>query len=257
MVNSTIWDNGNFYPAGSIVNQGDSYYQAITNVPDGTAIDNTTYWRPYTPPTQETEMTTRPKDQAINDAILTQADVEVPLSGYDTQTLYVLPATVDNQPANPNGLTADGTYSTVDGTEGGANLSPENDGYTVGYLTGDGIPPNGFPTSAGTSFPSNPVVGDFSLRLDYFPNRLFRYNGTRWLRIEDNVRTNLNNGSSNNTLRSGFVNNTYTVPTKDMGNIPSRQSLSEILKPRADNGDQNGNKPANGFPDTQPNQRSS
>ena len=257
MVNSTIWDNGNFYPAGSIVNQGDNYYQAITNVPDGTEIDNTSYWRPYTPNTQETEMTTRPKDQEINDAILTQADVEVPLSGYDTQTLYVLPATVDNQPANPTGLLADGTYATADGTEGGANLSPDSDGYTVGYLTGDGIPPNGFPTSAGTSFPTNPVVGDFSLRLDYFPNRLFRYNGTRWIRIEDNVRTNLNNGTSNNTLRSSFVNNTYTVPTKDMGNIPSRQSLSEILKPRADNGDQNGNKPANGFPDTQPGQRSS
>jgi hypothetical protein len=46
-------------------------------------------------------------------------------------------------------------------------------------------------------------------------------------------------------LRSGFVNNTYTTRTNDIGNIPSRQSLSEILKPRADNGDQGGFLPPN------------
>ena len=57
------------------------------------------------------------------------------------------------------------------------------------------------------------------------------------------MRTNLNNGSSNNTLRSTFVNNTYTVRTKDLGEVPSRQSLSEILRPRADNGDAGGDKP--------------
>jgi hypothetical protein len=37
-------------------------------------------------------------------------------------------------------------------------------------------------------------------------------------------------------LRAGFVNNTGNVATTDRGNIPSRQSLSEILKPKADNG---------------------
>jgi hypothetical protein len=71
------------------------------------------------------------------------------------------------------------------------------------------------------------------------------------------VRTNLTPGASNDTLRSGFVNNTYTVNTTDMGNIPSRQSLSEILKPRADNGDQGGNFPPNPYPNTQPGQKSS
>jgi hypothetical protein len=80
------------------------------------------------------------------------------------------------------------------------------------------------------------VSGDYALRLDYKPNRLFRFNGTRWIKIEDKVRTDLNNGPSNQTLRSGFVNNTATVNTNDRGPIPSRQSLSEILKPKADNG---------------------
>ena len=77
------------------------------------------------------------------------------------------------------------------------------------------------------------------------------------LKIEDKVRTNLNNGVGNDTLRSGFVNNTYTVKTSDQGNIPSRQSLSEILRPRADNGSQGGDKPANPYPPTQPGQKSS
>ena len=38
------------------------------------------------------------------------------------------------------------------------------------------------------------------------------------------------------TQRASFVNNTATVQTNDRGAIPSRQSLSKILKPKADNG---------------------
>jgi hypothetical protein len=122
MVKSTIWDNDNFYPAGDIVNQGDVYYQARVNVPAGTDITNTTYWREYTPGTESELMSTRTKDQQINDAILTQADVEVPKSGYDATKMYVVPTTLDGQPANPVGLTTDGA-TTVDGTEGGMNLT--------------------------------------------------------------------------------------------------------------------------------------
>jgi hypothetical protein len=255
-VSENIWDNGNFYPQGWVTNYGDVYYQAIKNTPAGIDITNTEYWAPYTPSTIADNQGTRPKDTQINDAIVQQANAEVPLSGYDTQEFFIVATTADGQPANPTSLT-NTSGDTVDGTQGGMNVTPKADGYTVGYLTGDGIPPNGLPAGAGVSFPLSPGEGDFFLRLDYMPNRLFRYNGRRWIKIEDRVRTNLDNGSTNNTLRSTFVNNTYTVPTTDMGNIPSRQSLSEILKPKADNGDQGGNKPANGFPDTQPGQRSS
>lgn len=255
-VSQYIWDPGDYYPAGSIVNFSDTYYRARINTPAGVDITNTDHWAEYTPPTISQVQGTREKDQALNDAIVVQANVEVPASGYDTIKFYIEPTTEDGQPANPNSLTtADG--DTVDGTQGGMNVTPRSDGYTAGYLTGDGIPPNGLPVTPGVSFPPNPVAGDYCLRLDYFPNRLFRYNGGSWVKIEEKVRTNLDNGPTNNTLRSGFVNNSYTVPTTDMGNIPSRQSLSEILKPRADNGDANGNKPANPYPNTQPGQRSS
>ncbi len=255
-----IWDPGNYYPTGSKVLDGNTYYRAKTNVPVGTAITNTTYWETYTPATIQESIGTRTKDYQLNDAILTQAEFEVPLSGYDTVKFYIVPTNPDGTPGDPYSTTADNTYIDVDTTNvdaDGEPLTPRGDGYTMGYLTGDGIAPNGLPVTPGISFPPNPNDGDYALRLDYFPNRLFRYNGRSWLKIEDNVRTNLTPGTSNNTLRSSFVNNTYTTSTADQGNIPSRQSLSEILKPLADNGNDGGDKTANPYPPTQPGQPSS
>jgi hypothetical protein len=256
-----IWDPGNFYPSGEIVNNGNVYYRANGNVPAGTPIDavNPGTGQPYwtlieNPTTVGDQMSTRPKDLAINDAILTQAYAEVPLSGYDTVKFYILPTTPEDQPASV-GYTADDTSPTVDSTQTGQGISPKSFGYTMGYLTGGVdpdtgylIPPNGLPVTPGVSFPQNAVAGDYALRLDYFPNRLFRYDGSRWIKIEDNVRTDLDLATNALTQRASFVNNTYTVSTTDMGNIPSRQSLSEILKPQADNGDQGGNLPPNPRP---------
>jgi len=251
-----IWDPGNFYPTGEKVQDGNLFYQAIQPVPPGTPITDTTYWTPIVPDTVGDKDSTRPKDLEINDAILTQAFAEVPLSGYDTVKFYILPTNPYGQPASA-GLTADMTGPTVDGTESGSGISPRSDGYTLGYLTGDGIAPNGLPVTPGVNFPANPVVGDYALRLDYYPNRLFRYDGRAWVKIEEKVRTGLNLANGDELVppqfnaesqRAGFVNNTYTVSTTDMGNIPSRQSLSEILKPNADNGDQGGNLPPNPRP---------
>ena len=255
-VAENIWDPGNFYPTNTVVNYGNTYYQALKNTPADTDITNSEYWSEYTPSTISDIQGTRNKDTDINDAILIQADADVPLSGYDVTKFYIVPTLLNGQPANPVSLTNE-SEDTVDGTQGGMNVTPRTDGYTMGYLTGDGFAPNGLPVTPGVSFPSNPVAGDYALRLDYFPNRLFRYDGSRWVKIEDNVRTNLNNGSTNNTLRSTFVNNTYTVSTTDQDSIPSRQSLSEILRPRADNGSQGGDKSPNPFPPTQPGQKSS
>jgi hypothetical protein len=256
-----IWDSGNFYPSGEIVNNGNVYYRANGNVPAGTLIDavNPGTGQPYwtlieNPTTVGDQMSTRPKDLAINDAILTQAYAEVPLSGYDTVKFYILPTTPEDQPASA-GYTADDTSPTVDSTQTGQGISPKSFGYTMGYLTGGVdpdtgylIPPNGLPVTPGVSFPQNAVAGDYALRLDYFPNRLFRYDGSRWIKIEDNVRTDLDLATNALTQRASFVNNEYTVATTDMGNIPSRQSLSEIFKPQADNGDAGGNLPPNPRP---------
>jgi hypothetical protein len=236
-----IWDNGNFYPAGTIVNYGNTYYQASQNVPAGTDITNTTYWTIITnPDTVGDKQSTRPKDLAINDAILTQAYQDVPLSGYDNVKFYILPTGPDGEPGSA-GLTADNTTNTVDGTQTGEGITPKSFGYVQGYLTGSTHAPNGLPVTPGVAFPPTPVLGNYCLRLDYFPNRLFRYDGRVWVAITDNVRTDLDYATQSLTQRSSFVNNTYTVPTTDQGNIPSRQSLSEILEPQPDNGNQGGN----------------
>jgi hypothetical protein len=243
-----IWDPGNFYPGGETVNNGGTYYVAQQNVPPGTDITDTDYWQEVTTPTTVgDQMSTRPKDLEINDALLVQAQADVPLSGYDVTKFYILPTTVDGQPGGA-GLTADDTYPTVDSTAGGEGNTPKSFGYTMGYLTGDGFAPNGLPVTPGVSFPPNPAAGDYALRLDYFPNRLFRYSGRSWVKIEDNVRTDLDLATGALTQRASFVNNTYTVATTDQGNIPSRQSLSQILKPQADNGSQGGNLPPNPRP---------
>jgi hypothetical protein len=248
-----IWDPGNFYPNGEIVNNGGIYYTANGNVPAGTPIDAVNpstglpYWTPTTPATVGDKQSTRPKDLAINDAILTQAYEDVPLSGYDNVKFYILPTGPNGESAGA-GLTADNTTNTVDSTQTGEGITPNGFGYAQGYLTGSTHAPNGLPVTPGVQFPPTPVAGDYCLRLDYFPNRLFRYNGKIWLAITDNVRTDLDYATQALTQRASFVNNTYTVPTTDIGNIPSRQSLSQILEIKPDNGDQGGGLPPNPRP---------
>jgi len=184
-------------------------------------------------------LTTYNKNKDINDKILAQAEVEVPLAGYDVSKFYVAPYGSNGEPEDGTGISADNSRLTADLGAVKADrslVSPTSDGYLVGYLTGNEYPPNGLPVTPGVSFPVNPREGDYALRLDYSPNRLFRYDGARWVKVEDNVRTEmtyLNN--DNTTQRSSFVNNRATVETTDRGTIPSKQSLSQLLKPEADN----------------------
>ncbi len=171
----------------------------------------------------------------INDAILREAETNVPYSGYDISTLYIKSTEPSGGPGDPSGVTADNDTTTADGniidTDAGI-ASP--DATIHGYLTGTGGAPNGLPVYSGIAFPTNPLVGDYALRTDYLPNRLFRWDGRRWIKIEDNVRTTLTPGPNNTTLRSSFVNNTDTF-INNSGNVTVRQSLSQALKPKADN----------------------
>ena len=238
-----IWDSGNFYPAGDTVKVGDQYYTATKNVEPGVDYLDATHWALIPNPTKVSDaMSTKNKDLAINDALVIQANVDVPMSGYDDVTFYILPSDpYSTEPAGV-GLYADNMPVTADGTQPGEGVTPTSYGYAIGYLQGGSVPPNGNPVTPGVSFPHNPVLGDYALRLDYFPNRLFRFDGKRWLKVQDDVRTPLDWGLGNETQRSGFVNNPYTVNTTDQGAIPSRQSLSQLLKPEADNGNDGGHK---------------
>jgi hypothetical protein len=109
--------------------------------------------------------------------------------------------------------------------------TPQTFGYIAGYLTGDGQAPNGLPTGAGISFPQNPQVGDYFLRIDYFPQILFRWDGQIWVRISENVRTDTGFTAADRSLVSGFVNNENQIYLNNTGEfVPEAQPLSSVLQ---------------------------
>jgi len=121
-----------------------------------------------------------------------------------------------------------------------ARSSPRSFGYSAGYMTGDGTAPNGFPTGilgldgasvsgAGISFPINPQVGDYFLRIDYFPQLLYRWDGRVWIRVSSNVRTDTGFTDQDQSLLSGFINDTAETKLTDGTYIPQRQALSTAL----------------------------
>lgn len=112
--------------------------------------------------------------------------------------------------------------------------APEIKGFTG---TGeDGLEVKSTPDSttvqSGLSFPVNPNQGEFFMRTDFVPNRLFVYRGTRWHRIYDDISQI---GWSEARVNAGpFINNDNNTSTKnsaDGGSIAERQSLSRVFRP--------------------------
>lgn len=180
-------------------------------------------------------LSTYDKEMQINNAILNQAEADSPESGYDTTSLYTLQTDAQGKPEL---VTAD--EATIDASVNAGNLdasrvnqTPDREGYQ-GYLLGDGIPPNGEAFGHGIGFPTNTVKGDYFLRTDLMPNRLFRYDGQRWVKMEDKVRMTLSNTDNRNTHKTGFINNTNSGSIGGE-TVTERQSLSKAMKPKADN----------------------
>ena len=181
-------------------------------------------------------ISTYSKYKTINDAILEQAEIELPQSGYDTSKFYTVPLLDNGSLGDPTGNNVAGNVeaSSDSITADSGRTSPEK--KIQGYMVGDGLAPNGLEVQMGIAFPGTAKTGDYFLRLDYVPNRLFRFDGGRWVKVEDAVRTNLTPGAvDNKTTRNLFVNNSATY-TDIQGNVHTqRQSLSKALTPKADN----------------------
>lgn len=176
--------------------------------------------------TFETEM-------QINNAVVAQADADSAKSGYDTSNLYTLQ--VDDQ-GRPELVTTDTNEldaSQADLLADRVSQTPAREGYQ-GYLLGDNIAPNGESFGSGIQFPTSAQSGDYFLRTDMMPNRLFRYDNSRWIKVEDGVRMTLSNTDTRSTLKTGFVNNS-TTSTIGGDTVVEKQSLSKALKPKADN----------------------
>lgn len=181
-------------------------------------------------------LSTYDKTIAINDAVIAQAEAEVPKSGYDVEHLFELKEFEIQPEDEPS---ADDTQFSADDEDITASNndaeSQNEDIRLTGYLTGDVFGNN---IGSGIAFPSGPAVNDLFLRIDFLPNRLFKYDGTRWVKQVDKQRTGLTpNKDSNTTQRSNFRrdNSTYIDPEDSTNTLPTRQSLSKAFTPKADN----------------------
>jgi hypothetical protein len=173
------------------------------------------------------------KEKQINDAIVNQAEVDAPKSGFNYKQYYVTPidekgnVRLDNVNNKTDRVSNDKPInSTID--------TPASSSYGF-YYDGDGVAPNGYPTGFGTSFPTtNKNKGDYFLRTDFLPNRLFRYYCTRLIKVEDSIRLTTTNNDTRKNFKSQFVNTSGTKTINGL-TVEQRQSLSDALKPKADN----------------------
>lgn len=111
-----------------------------------------------------------------------------------------------------------------------AEATPRGLGYTSGYMVGDGTAPNGVPFGSGITFPDNPTTGDYFLRLDYAPQKLFRWDGSLWVGISEKVQTDTGFGSADNqSLMNSFINNNNQTTLIDGSTVSELQGLSTIL----------------------------
>jgi hypothetical protein len=240
----------------------------IINVPEDGITDilppNMIYWE--ISETLRDIVSTYEKEMQITKAVLDQAEEDSPLSGRDTTQFFHLSQGEDGRvemvSVDANTISADAERQATD--EDG-NLLFDDNGDPIyvnpnaaavfqtaksfeNYLySGDGVPPNGAPFTAGIAFPLNPTEGEYCLRKDYFPYRLFRYSGRRWQKMEDKVRMTMSNLGPSDidegsifegkdvrlNQKSTFINNDR-VNTINGKQIPEKQSLSKALRPKAD-----------------------
>lgn len=180
-------------------------------------------------------LSTYEKEMQISNAVVAQAEADAPKSGFETSHYYTVSTnedgSIDLKTADQEDLDASSTSTSADEV----TASPDREGYT-GYLLnyGDGTAPNSAPFGFGIQFPTNNVDGDYFLRTDFLPNRMFRYDGQRWVKVNDDIRMTLSNTLERQTYKTSFINNTKT---SDIGGetVEERQSLSKALRPKADN----------------------
>jgi hypothetical protein len=160
-------------------------------------------------------LSTHSKELEINDQIVAQAEADAPKSGYETRQFYTLAVDEQGKPVL-NTASDEDILASENVLASQSEGIPERTGYT-GYLVGDGFPVNGYDFGFGIQFPATAVKDDFFLRTDFLPNRLHRFDGARWVKVEDAVRMNMTNNDTRATQKTAFINNTnymYTDATK-------------------------------------------
>jgi len=101
-------------------------------------------------------------------------------------------------------------------------------------LQDTGVPVNGVPVAgSGESFPVTGITdGDYFLRTDFSPNRLFQKSGNRWIRVGDDNRREW---AAANRVLSTFINNdNYRIDSTGLSEL-EKTNLSKVIKPKTDN----------------------
>ena len=60
---------------------------------------------------------------------------------------------------------------------------------------------------------------------------MFRYDGQRWVKVNDDIRMTLSNTLDRQTYKTSFINNTNTSQISGE-TVEERQSLSKALRPK-------------------------
>jgi len=142
-------------------------------------------------------LSTFEREMQINDAVIEQAEADAPKSGYDISHYYSLDVDTTEQSSTVNVRQVDSDYTTA---------PPARPGYQ-GYLLGDESTPNGNAFGHGIQFPDSPEKGDYFLRTDYLPKRMFQFDGSKWVKVHDGVRMTMTNSQDRRTQKTKYYNN--------------------------------------------------
>ena len=164
-------------------------YKEILDLPADAEEDNGTSLRDL--------ISTYDKELQINEAVINQAEADAPKSGYDVSHYYTL-ETKSTETGSDVQVTKINSETVT--------VPPSKQGYS-GYLLGDESAPNGANFGHGIDFPTNPELGDYFLRTDFVPKRLFRYDGSAWRKMDDVKRMTMTNTDDRQTQKTSFINN--------------------------------------------------
>jgi len=132
------------------------------------------------------------------------------LSSYETEMNISNAIVASAEAANPNNLPlAEHLFGVPDQSE------PE-------YEHGEVL-------AQGDQFPQDPNDGEYFIRSDFNPKRLFVFRGSRWHRLYDNITGKT---WSDKTYNAGdFINNNATTVVSNEEQ-PERQALSKVIDPK-------------------------
>lgn len=199
---------GTTYYPGDILRYKGLLYEVIAET-TGNIPPNFEFFKEYGGDTIQDLLSTQNKVLEINDMLINQAELDAPRSGYETSHLYTLAVDQNGNAAleTVDSADIDASVDSDSVTASAMFAKPARPGYS-GYLLGDGVPENGAAFGHGITFPENPLIGDYYLRTDFLPNRLFSFDGARWVKREDAIRTSMTPSAIRNNQKGTFINNT-------------------------------------------------